>query len=47
MFVNKNDLKDVTPMKNCSSDKQFLEFFFKSEIASDRPQVAAARAKWP
>ena len=29
MFANKNDLKDVTPMKNCNSDKKFLEFFCK------------------
>ena len=37
MFVNKNDLKDVTPMKNHNFDLKFLEFFLvKFELASDR-----------
>ena len=36
-FVNKNDLKGVTPMKNGNLGMKLLEFFFvKSEIASDR-----------
>ena len=37
MFVNKNDLKHVTPMKNRNLDMKFLEVFLvKSELASDR-----------
>ena len=37
MFVSKNDLKDVTPMKNRNLDLKFLEFFLvKFELASDR-----------
>ena len=37
MFVNKNDLKHVTPMKNRNLDMKFLEFFLvKCELASDR-----------
>ena len=37
MFVNKNDLKYVTPMKNHNFDLKFLEFFLvKFELASDR-----------
>ena len=38
MFVNKNDLKHVTPMKNRNLDMKFLEVFFlvKCELASDR-----------
>ena len=36
-FVNKNDLKHVTPMKNCNLDMKFLEVFLvKCELASDR-----------
>ena len=27
-FVNKNDLKHVTPMKNRNLDMKFLEFFW-------------------
>ena len=29
MFVNKNDLKHVTPMKNRNLDTKFLDFFGK------------------
>ena len=37
MFVNKNDLKHVTPMKNRNLDMKFLEVFLvKCELASDR-----------
>ena len=37
MFVIKNDLKHVTPMKNRNLDMKFLEFFLvKCELASNR-----------
>ena len=37
MFVNKNDLKIVTPMKNRNLDLKFLEgFLVKFELASNR-----------
>ena len=38
MFVNKNDLKHVTPMKNRNLDMKFLEVFLvKCELlASDK-----------
>ena len=35
-FVNKNDLKGVTPMKTVIWVWDFLSFFVKAEIASDR-----------
>ena len=37
MFVNKNDIKHVTPKKNHILDMKFLEVFLvKCELASDR-----------
>ena len=37
MFVNKNDLKHVTPIKTRNLDMKFLEVFLvKCELASDR-----------
>ena len=37
MFVNKIDLKHVTPMKNRNLYMQFLEgFLVKSELASNK-----------
>ena len=37
MFINKNDLKHVTPMKNRNLDMKFLEVFLvKCELASDK-----------
>ena len=37
MFVNKNDLKHVTPMKNRNLDMKIVKFFLvKCELASDR-----------
>ena len=47
MFVNKNDLKHVTPMKNRNLDSRFLEVFLvKCELASDRLSFLSKMGKW-